>query len=264
MSVGTNKPLVSCLMVTRNRADLARRAVECFERQSWPSKELVIIDDGEQDYGPMLEPYRANNTIHYHRVPDEADVFLGGLRNASLDKANGEYWMQWDDDEWYDPSRIETQMRAILDNDWAGCTLRYTLMHLDDPTHIENPYRTSLAFGTPGTICHARTDVRYPNMRKGEDSVFLRNLKKEGKIGVLGQDQSHLFVRCFHGQNTWEQTHFTERLHKGPMNMLRYFWANTIKGDLHAHPFFQLSAAEQKTTREFLQASRELGLFSTG
>ena len=39
-------PLVSCLMVTKDRPGLARRAVRCFQAQRWPARELVIVDDG--------------------------------------------------------------------------------------------------------------------------------------------------------------------------------------------------------------------------
>jgi len=40
-------PLVSALMVTRDRPELALKAVEYFQRQDYPNRELVIIEDGE-------------------------------------------------------------------------------------------------------------------------------------------------------------------------------------------------------------------------
>ena len=66
---------VSCLMVTRNRVDLARRAVTCFEAQEWSDKELVIVDDGDDDYTPMLAPFIARGlTIRYHRIERRESV----------------------------------------------------------------------------------------------------------------------------------------------------------------------------------------------
>ena len=109
------QPLVSCLMVTKNRARLARRALHCLAHQTWQNKELVIIDDGDEDYEPMLAEYRQSFPIHYHRIQPEPSTYLGQLRNLSLSRANGEFLVQWDDDEWYHPERIERQMRAIAD-----------------------------------------------------------------------------------------------------------------------------------------------------
>ena len=34
---------VSCLMVTRNRVELARRAVTCFANQTWEGEEIVKL-----------------------------------------------------------------------------------------------------------------------------------------------------------------------------------------------------------------------------
>jgi glycosyltransferase involved in cell wall biosynthesis len=44
-----NGPRISCVMVTANRAAIARRAVRCFLDQSWSNRELVIVDDGSED-----------------------------------------------------------------------------------------------------------------------------------------------------------------------------------------------------------------------
>ena len=64
-------------MVTRNRSALARRAVHCFVMQTWEPKELVIVDDGDEDYEPMLAPFRERATIHYHRFAPEPGRLLG-------------------------------------------------------------------------------------------------------------------------------------------------------------------------------------------
>ena len=42
-------PRISCLMVTKDRLPLAQRAFECFQKQSYASKELVIVDDSPSD-----------------------------------------------------------------------------------------------------------------------------------------------------------------------------------------------------------------------
>jgi hypothetical protein len=43
-------PLISCLMLTRGRLVPTRFAIDCYRRQTWPNRELVIVcDDPDSD-----------------------------------------------------------------------------------------------------------------------------------------------------------------------------------------------------------------------
>jgi glycosyltransferase involved in cell wall biosynthesis len=243
-------------MVTRNRARLARRAVHCFAAQTWSNRELVIIDDGAEDYEPTLAPFRDRCEIAYHRFPPDPARRLGAARNLSLEHAKGEFCVQWDDDEWYHPERIAVQMGSI-ERGFDGSVLRDTLMHLDSPEYVEHPFRTGLWRGTPGTILHRACDVRYPNVPLGEDTTYLRRLRRRLRIEMLRT--SHLFIRCFHGANSWDLRHFTERLWYSPLAYLR---ARYVARDIFTHPAFKLNEREREATRRFLRESRELEVFA--
>jgi hypothetical protein len=69
-------PLISCLMVTKNRVDLAKCAIQCFLNQTYAHRELVIIDDGEDEglaeYTQQLEDER----IKYLHLPPENKTWL--------------------------------------------------------------------------------------------------------------------------------------------------------------------------------------------
>lgn len=254
-----DQPLVSCLMVTRDRARLARRALRCFAEQTWRNKELVIVDDGDEDYGPMLSPFRADHTVHYHRIDNAEGLRLGGLRNLSLDLAGGAYCCQWDDDEWYHPRRIELQVHAMEAQGLDACVLEQTLMHVDTPRMAAHPYRADAGGGTPGTICHKKTDLRYPDQRRAEDARFLDRLRKEMRVGVVDGPHSHLFIRCYHGDNTWDVAHFAKRLRRTPGKLFHLAVAK-LRGDIFSHPSFRLSPEERGAIECFFADSRELGL----
>jgi glycosyltransferase involved in cell wall biosynthesis len=210
----------------------------------------------------MLAESGRQASVRYERIaPGPGRLLLGGLRNITLDLARGDYCMQWDDDEWYHPRRIELQMRALAAGA-GGCLLRDTLMHLDAPGFVERPYRTGLTSGTPGTILHRRTRLRYPDVRKGEDSLFRDALRKEMPVAVLDRRFSHLFIRCFHGANTWARRHFCERLHYTLGDKLEYARAKYLRGDLFTHRAFQLTTEERAAVRSFLDQSRELNLLT--
>ena len=249
-------------MVTRNRVHLARRALACLKDQHWDNKELIIVDDGDADYTALVNHYGACFPIHYHRLRDNQGQTLGALRNLCLELAQGDYCIQWDDDEWYHPQRISIQMQALLQHQADATVLRSTLMHLDDASMVNRPYRTQLKRGTPGTILHRRTHLRYPAMRRHEDTRFLRAIANEGKVHCI-DDHAHLFIRCFHGSNTWHRKHFYERLHRGLKNRWHYLNARYRHRDLFSHPSFQLSAQEEQAAEQFLIMSRELNLLSS-
>jgi len=252
-------PLVSCLMVTRNRARLASRALRCLAAQTWPNVELVIVDDGDEDYGPVLAPFQLRFPIRYVRRRPDPDCRLGGLRNLALEHAKGTYCAQWDDDEWYHPERLSAQVAAIARSGAVGSVLKWTLMHVDTPAMADLPYRADAGQGTPGTIVHRRTEVRYPNLRRSEDARFLEALAASGRIEVLGREYSHLFVRCFHGTNTWDERHFHHRLRRTPLAMIQYVLARA-SGDLRQHPQLRLTGTERAAVAAFLADSRDLGL----
>ncbi|MCA9680423.1 MAG: glycosyltransferase family 2 protein [Kofleriaceae bacterium] len=255
----TAAPLISCLMVTRDRVRFAARAVRCLAAQTWPSVELVVVDDGDHDYEPVLAPFRARFPIRYLRVCAEPGRKLGGLRNLALDAARGELCAQWDDDEWYHPERLAVQARAILDGGADASVLKWTLMHVDTPAMASLPYRADAGQGTPGTVVHRRTRVRYPNLARSEDARFLEALAARGRVAVLGAEHSHLFIRCYHGGNTWDAAHFHRRLRRTPLAAAHYLVAR-LRGDLRSHPQLVLTAAEQAAVAAFLADSRALSL----
>jgi len=257
------EPLVSCVMVTKDRLLLARRAVECFTKQTWGNKELVIIDDGDQDYTPMLDAYRASAPIRYFRVKPDPGARLGDLRNLSLDRANGEFVAQWDDDEWCHPERLELQMRAVVGG-LDVAVLRNTLYHLDTPGFVDHLFSTCMRDGArPGTILHRRSNARYRSLSRAEDTEYLARLGETLRVGVLDAPHSHLFVRCFHGKNTWDLNHFEGALRITARDALGFFVAKYVRRNLLGHRRFRLSELEREAAEQFLKHSRALGILQS-
>lgn len=257
------EPLVSCLMVTRNRVKLAQRAVQCFMDQTWSHKQLVIVDDGEESYAPLVGACRARGfDVLYHRVPTEPRLTLGALRNVAIEQSDGAFLAQWDDDEWYAPERLTMQLQALISEGTRACVLKWTLMHLDTPAFTHHPYRADVGRGTPGTIVHQRSEIRYPALRIAEDSVFLDAHRPLG-VSILGREASHLFIRCFHGSNTWDANHFLRRLRRTPRDMFHFGLAR-LRGDILRHPAFALEAREASAVSRFREDSAAVGLLRSG
>ena len=245
-------------MVTKNRAQLARRAIQCLANQSWENKELIIVDDGDEDYTKILEPYIDHFPIRYHRINRQPGMNLGALRNLSLELADGDFCAQWDDDDWYHPSRLETCIETLERENLDAVVQRWTLMHINTANMRSHPFRAELRYGTPGTIVHRNGIFRYPNVVRREDTIFLWRIARTARVGMIPLPHSHLFVRCYHGSNTWGENHFSKRLYRSPKYFGHYVLARFIRKDLFSHPFFHLSALERESIEKF---NRDSGQF---
>ena len=168
---------------------------------------------------------------------------LGALRNHAIERSTGAWCIQWDDDEWYHPDRIAVQMGAVA-GDATAVALRWTLMSVEPNGRAPLAFRSDTGIATPGTVLHRRDAARYPNLARGEDSVFLRRLRDAGELVVLGKEHAYLFVRCFHGSNTWSESHFVARLHRRPADWPAYATARWWHRDLARHPACELSPRE--------------------
>ncbi|MFE5947948.1 glycosyltransferase [Streptomyces sp. NPDC056480] len=201
-AAGAPAPKVSCLMVTQDRPSLARRAVACFTSQTYPDLELVVIDDGTSDtlghyIGSLNDP-----RINYLRLPPENKT-LGELRNVAVEQAGGAYLCQWDDDDLYDPERVEVQMAAMLALGAEACFLARERLWW--------PARRKLAISRHrvwegSMICSRSRMPSYPHLRRGEDTQAVAQVAGSCRLAAI--DVPHLYTYVFHGGNTFGASHF--------------------------------------------------------
>jgi len=247
-------PKVSCLTVTANRKNLIRRAIRCFSRQTYPNKELVIVDDGEQNIEEVLQSLPAKQ-LKYIKLPKKPGNRLGKLRNKTLREASGTFLAQWDDDDWYHPQRLSIQVQTLLEG-YDACCLSGTLMHLNIAPYKQYPYLGYLPEGVPGSIMHRENKgIRYPNTHKAEDTIYLKEWMEQ-EYTQLSNIYSHLFIRCYHGSNTWDKKHFLRRIRNNPTDGLLYFWHKVVRGKLFEHPRFQLTDTQSRSFQMYLKDSR--------
>lgn len=199
-------PSVVCVMVTQaGRERLARAAVACFRRQTWTSKNLLIVNTGPPVLG---EPEVGEREL----IVEQGSLKLSDLRNLVLEHVNPGNWIcQWDDDDYSAPERIEQQMDLLEETKKRCCVLRAQI-RLDINTE---EWKTVLWAkndplpGIPGTVLFLHGDARYrAGQPKHEDSQFLHDCFS-GDVAVLENTAyPELYVRFFHGGNTWDRNHF--------------------------------------------------------
>jgi glycosyltransferase involved in cell wall biosynthesis len=200
-----NYPLISCLCVTRNRSEKLARAIRCFQSQTYPNRELVIVYEDDDPQTEKLISQYDDPTIRAIKVPHNPKLSLGALRNLAVENSYGEFFAQWDDDDWYHIQRLEAQFHHLVNMSKAASILVNWLMFHET---------TGKAYvGFPrlweGSILAHRdaftADRRYSDKNTAEDSDFVGMLVRDNLVYPTLLPQ--LYIYTFHDSNTWGDEH---------------------------------------------------------
>jgi glycosyltransferase involved in cell wall biosynthesis len=214
-------PKISCLLVAASgRLDYFKRSVRCYFDQTYPNRELVVVNEGPQDYQDQIsECLSGRDDIRF--VFLNGKYTLGRLRNISIGLCYGDIFVQWDDDDFNSPERLAVQYHYLK------CHPKARVCYLTDQLHYYFPTKRLFwndwsAFHSgdrkeysliPGTVMAYRDgfDVRYPSSgnycRAGEDSVLAMELLKDEDKVLLLNGVGYLHVYSYHGKNVWDMEH---------------------------------------------------------
>ena len=183
-------PTVACIMLTRDRPQMARRAVECFRRQTYGPKVLLIYS--AEDF--QMKDNRENEWIVRQKPADRP---IGNLRNEANAITGGvpDILCHWDDDDWSHPNRIAEQV-ALLQSSGADAVGYSDLLFWDTRPRLINPelrdmdsfepaneawlYSRPTRLNVPGsTLCY---------WRKTWESKHFPHLPERGNPQSQGED----------------------------------------------------------------------------
>ena len=105
-------PLVSILIPAYNAERWISDTIESALKQTWPNKEIIIVDDGSRDKTLAVARRFESDTV---RVATQANQGAAAARNRAFSMCKGEY-IQWlDADDLLAPDKIALQM-AVLES----------------------------------------------------------------------------------------------------------------------------------------------------
>ena len=201
-----NLPLISCIMPTRNRRVFVQQALAYFERQNYPERELIVVDDGEDKIADLLASYPRVRYIALARRTS-----IGEKRNIACKQARGEIIAHWDDDDWYAPHRLQHQVAPLLDKtaDITGLETAcfFDLIRWQTWTCTPDLHRRLFVGDVHGGTLVYWRDVwqrmaHYPERSLAEDALFLREACRQGaRLQKLSNARSFVYVR--HDSNAW-------------------------------------------------------------
>ena len=195
----TDQPLISCIMPTYNRRRFVPQAIRYFQRQNYPNRELIVVDDGSDAIQDLIPE---DSRIRYVRL--ERKRSIGEKRNIGCQEARGDIIAHWDDDDWIAPWRLCYQIECLQREVASICGLDKLLFF--DPKDKQVWQYVYPAGGKPwvagGTMCYRKSlweANRFSDVDNGEDTHFVWNLRGER---VLALPNTEFYVALLHGQNT--------------------------------------------------------------
>jgi glycosyltransferase involved in cell wall biosynthesis len=199
-------PLVSCIMSTYNRRSLVPHAIQYYQQQDYPNRELIIVDDGTD---PVQDLVPADQRIHYFQLSRKSS--LGVKRNIGCSVANGEIIIWWDDDDWYGDHRISYQVEPILNNRADITALKNSLIFATEDKKFwccttqlhEKMFLYGVLGGTAAFLKRLWDEgFRFPDYSVAEEAAFIKAAVHSGaQLEKLKNDDVFIYVR--HNFNTW-------------------------------------------------------------
>jgi glycosyltransferase involved in cell wall biosynthesis len=108
--IGVDDPLVSLILTTRDRPSFFETALACYEHQTYPNQELIVVDSGERFPVDAAQVEALGGRL----VRAEPGTHLGTKLNLGCEAASGQFCQKMDDDDWYGPQFVETMVSALL------------------------------------------------------------------------------------------------------------------------------------------------------
>jgi len=198
--------LVSAILPTRGRQEWARQAVKCFQAQTYPDKELVIVDDKDEPSFPEGPPIL--NSIHAFSSARN----IGAKRNECCRIAKGASITHWDSDDWSAPERMAEQVQQLKDSGMQLVGYYSMLFHVDHHDEAERYYRynfsphwalgTSLTFWKSFWLNNKFPENKPKNAGEDSDMVCAARWIKQ----FQSYDGGQMMVARVHPGNTASKT----------------------------------------------------------
>jgi len=210
-----DKPVVSCIMPTKNRRRFVARAIDMWlaaEHEYSGIAQLIILEDGGDDCRDLI----ASRTVPclYKRF----EGTLGAKLNEGARLARGQYLINWDDDDFHHPQRIANIVKhfELTGAQMVGMSSMPYWREGDEDVWIYNAGDARYCTGSGQAFLRDWVLANpHPDQTVGEDEVITRMAAEQGVLSTIsGTDW---VVACTH------DSHCTERSHPGAGEWEKFF-----------------------------------------
>lgn len=243
--------LVSCVMPTYGRREWVPLALRCWQEQTYPRRELIVVDDGPEPCGDLVESLR-DSRIRYTHLHGRSSI--GQKLNYGIRLARGEIVALWADDDYHAPWRLTYQVKELLESGAAMCGC--DSIHYWDTEHGEMwrydyvPLRRTNAYVVGGTMLFWwQFWVEQPfdvQPGSGEDTRFIM-----GRGPLLGTLENTFYLGTIHRGNYSPKEHELRGYSEN--------WSRTVGGPLDVAPGWWVEAVAKLTTAPAVLTTQRVG-----
>ena len=152
------KPLVSILIPAYNAEEWISDTINSALAQTWPRKEIIVVDDGSRDRTAEVAQRFASKEV---LVVSKENQGASAARNQALQLSQGDY-IQWlDADDLLAPDKLEHQIAALGDSPNSRTLLSSQWGYFS--------YRTSRARFIPTSLWQDLSPVEWLLRKLGEN-----------------------------------------------------------------------------------------------
>jgi hypothetical protein len=186
--------LVSCLCVTEGRAAFMPWLLWSFDRQTWPHRELVIVDSSPQPFQSSRTDVRVHHVAPGTNIPDK--------RNQALALARGSLVAWFDDDDWQHPERLDRLVRALTGGAFVAGGTRSWFVDLHGHGCRTYDGERAIIFNGAGFRRELAASVPFDvARRRASDSVWMQAITARAASAIARVDSVPLAIWLCHGQN---------------------------------------------------------------
>lgn len=185
-------------MLTRNRRKWLPQAIQCFQQQTYPNRELLILADGES----VRDLVPAGDSIRLLEL--EGAPGIGDKRNLGCGRARGEVIAHWDDDDFSASGRLVDQCARLCESG-KSVTGYHSMRFTDGTRWWRYEGTTDYIIGT--SLCYRKEAWqrnKFPALQVGEDNQFVAVARARGEI--VTADAGELMYATIHAGNTSPRT----------------------------------------------------------
>ncbi|USE00334.1 glycosyltransferase family 2 protein [Vibrio sp. SCSIO 43133] len=134
--------LISIVIPSFNSECVIRRSVDSVLNQTYQDIELWVIDDGSQDHTlDILNSYN-DPRLHIYALPNNTGS-PAQPRNEGISRATGKYIAFLDSDDYWEPNKLEIQLREMIDAASPFSCTNYIVKAVNGAEHTRRVPRTS-------------------------------------------------------------------------------------------------------------------------
>lgn len=116
--MNTQRPLVSVIVATFNRAHIITPSIESALQQTLTNYEIIVVDDGSTDNTREFLSSRFGDSIRY--IGKDKNEGLASARNTGIEASRGTYIALLDDDDLWLPEKLALQVDRAQKNPSLG------------------------------------------------------------------------------------------------------------------------------------------------